>query len=278
MRTNVWLSVDWDYFCREDPSWDFAHAELPDYNDLLWGMRAHQFSEMGLDLMDEMSLRHSSPHPATFWLKLRELGYSFGNVKAVVVADSHQWAHKMFRRASLEGPSLQDTRLVNFDAHHDLTYDISRFEQEVVDERVTCENWLLMSHISQIGLKSLIVYPEWKGLREWDKSFTRYPELDRAVRLYTKPCVWPSSDVKDAAGDVELVYLCRSSAWSPPWHDQAFLDFAYDLQQLTQVPLATPFTALEGIDPLAVRTLQLEPPVMTREAENQYLAQLVHHA
>ena len=279
-RNNIWLSIDWDYFVVERQSWQFGHAELPDFHNLLWDMRVSQFAQEGKDLVQATSLDHADPHPSLFWQRLRDLGYNFKNVKAIVLGDSHQWAHKVFRRSSLEGPPLKETRIVHFDAHHDLTYNIRRFEKEFLEETVTCENWLLMTHLAQIHLKSLIVYPSWKGMRDWEQSFgkhfERYPELARSLQRYTRPCVWPSNRVTEAAGDVELVYLCRSSAWTPPWHDEAFIDFADQLQRITQVPLATPFVGLEKIDPLATRSFDLQKARSQKmEHERVFLARLL---
>lgn len=281
-RSNVWLSIDWDYFCKEDPAWNFGHAELPDFNGLLWDMRTAEFHQRGRDLVEEMSLSHAGPHPNAFWERLRRLGYGFNNVQAIVLADSHQYANRMFRRSALEGPPLSETRIVHFDAHHDLTYNMSRFEGEVGRDEVTCENWLLMTHLAQPSLKSLIVYPEWKGMRDWDATFgdhyERYPTLKKAIERYTEPCVWPSNRVTEAAGDVELVYLCRSSAWTPPWHDEAFIHFADDLQRMTQVPLATPFVEIEKIDPLKPRGFDRQHALRQVGSEKVFLSRFQGHA
>jgi hypothetical protein len=281
-RSNIWLSVDWDYFVREDPSWDFGHAELPDFQDLLWNMRVAQFNRRGEDLVEETSLMHADPHPAAFWGRLSRLGYNFDNVRAIVVGDSHRHAYKVFRRSLLEGPSLSDTRIVHFDAHHDLTYNMARFEGEAGREEVTCENWLLMTHLAQPKLKSLIVYPEWKGLREWHstfgENFERYPMLKRAIERYTEPCCWPSSRVEESAGDVELVYICRSSAWTPPWHDESFIRFAKALQQMAKVPLDTPFLETENMDPLEPRSFDREQAIRTLGSEHAFISAFQGHA
>jgi hypothetical protein len=282
MRSNIWLSIDWDYFTREMPEWDFGHAESPDFNGLLWDMRVRQFHQMGQSLMEETSLKYASPHPADFWKRLRRLGYKFDNVQAIVLADSHQYAYQMFRRSALEGPALSDTRLVHFDAHHDLTYNMARFEGEAGRGEVSCENWLLMTHLAQPSLKSLIVYPEWKGMSDWNVTFgqhyERYPALKKALDRYTKPCVWPSNLVTEAAGEVELVYLCRSSAWTPPWHDEAFVSFADDLQKMTQVPLITPFVEVEKIDPLSPREFDHRRALRSVGSEKVFLSRFQGHA
>jgi hypothetical protein len=173
-----------------------------------------------------------------------------------------------------------ETKLVHFDAHHDLTYNIVKFEEEAFTEHVTCENWLLMTLLSQIGLRSLICYPEWKGLRDWEKSFGKYhrsyPELIQAIDRFAEPCVWPSRRIEESAGDVELVYICRSSPWTPPWHDGAFKDLVESLQTLTGVKAETPFVDAEGIDPLMARSFK--PGRAYAETEKSYLERHPLHA
>jgi hypothetical protein len=255
MRHNVWLTVDWDFFCPE-PADKWAHAETQTYYGTVWEVRLALAKAQGYDL--EAATQLGEPHPDVFWETLRRLGYRFDNLKTVVVGDSHQFGYDVFSRAKSEGPSLSDTRLINFDAHHDMTYSMTQFERDALKGHVTCENWLLMTHMAQIQLQSLIVFPPWKGLADWDRSFggDRFPELQSALRRYTSPCVWPDPQVAQSAGNVELVYICRSSAWSPPWHDAAFSKFVHKLSAIAKAPVETPFK--ETLDPLAQRIIDYE--------------------
>lgn len=276
-RSNIWLSIDWDFFCYDREEWGFVYADHEAFRGShVWELRAQQLRQLGGDLVAETDLARSNPQPKDFWSRLQGLGYRFTSTKAVIVADSHQWAYNVFRRSLFEGPSTQETRLVHFDAHHDLTYNMLRFEEEAGREHVTCENWQLMTLLSQIGLRSLVVYPEWKGLREWEQSFSQHyektPELAHALDRMVEPCVWPSRRVQESAGDVELVYICRSSAWTPPWHDGAFQQFVEALQPLTQIPAQTPFIESEKIDPLEARIFT--PGRVMAETEKQYLASI----
>jgi hypothetical protein len=159
---------------------------------------------------------------------------------------------------------------------------MSQFEAEAAREEVTCENWLLMTHLTQPGLKSLIVYPEWKGMRDWDntfgENFERYPQLQRAIEHYTEACAWPSSRVAESAGHVELVYICRSGAWTPPWHDEAFTRFVFDLQKMTTVPVTTPFIQAESINPLTPRGFDRANAIRTMGGEKVFLSRFQGHA
>jgi len=252
VRKNIWLTIDWDYFAIEREEWKWAHAETETYYGSVWEVRLALAKAQGLDLKESAKL--DDPHPRDFWKTLRGLGYRFDDLCEVIVGDSHQHGNKVFSRSNCEGPSLADTRLVNFDAHHDLTYNMAQFERDALRGNVTCENWLLMTHLTQLQLKSLIVFPPWKGMADWTRSFGDggFPELDASLRRYTEPCVWPDPKVSEYAGNVEMVYICRSSAWSPPWHDAAFNDFVHGLK----VPIMTPFQ--ESLSPLVQRTIDYE--------------------
>jgi len=280
VRSNVWLSIDWDYFVREREEWEFGHAENADFRQLLWNMRVKLFQQKGKDLMKETSLDFADPRPSEFWKSLKGLGFSFRKLRAIVVGDSHRWAFDVFKRSNGSGPPLQETTLVHFDAHHDLVYNVAKFQKEAEDLTVTCENWLLMTHLTQKGLKSLIVYPPWKGMSEWNDTMgvgcKLVPALKPVLSAFTKPCVWPNSHVGKAAGNVEVVYICRSSPWTPPWHDQAFSRFVRELSKMTKVPIDKPFIEVEGVDPMERRRFnrKLEP----LESEKLYLARLLSHA
>ncbi len=76
--------------------------------------------------------------------------------------------------------------------------------------------------------------PHWKGLIEWRRTLKNVraaggPALgiEKWIRRKVQAVVWPSPRIREAAGQVERIFICRSSAWTPPWHDQAFYRFVY---------------------------------------------------
>lgn len=262
-RPNVWLSIDWDFFVREDPKWDWGHAESPIFQSLAWEIRVADFLQSGRNLHEEMTLRHASPKPGAFWRRLLELGYRFDKVKAFVVADSHRWAYWIFDRKNGLGPAPDKTRLVHFDAHHDLVYNVKRFSDNKRNKDAACDDWHMLTILNNPKLRSLVVYPLWKGLHDWKRTLGsweghRMPEAREVYRLITKWVdfgVWDDARVAEAAGQVEVVFLCRSGGWTPPWHDQAFRKFAFAGAKMSGQVADTPFIDKEDIDPLAPRKL-----------------------
>ena len=231
-RPNIWLSIDWDYFVREHASWDLAHGEDALMRDMIWPVRTAMLAARGIDLRTETSLRHARPAPASFWGTLERLGYRFDTLKCFFAADSHRWAHSVFDHNVLGGPPPSDTRIVHFDAHHDLVYSIEQLQWSIGTGEPTCENWHLMTLLRSLGLRSLVVYPAWKGSSDWQKLFGALDRADKAgvnvariLRARVDHCVWPSPKVAEAAGNVEAVFVCRSGGWAPPWHDLAFRRF-----------------------------------------------------
>jgi hypothetical protein len=256
-RPHILLSVDFDFFVRELDAWHFDHGEHDLYRLYAWTFRERAFRMDGIDLRAETSLRYAEPHPAHFFGALERLGFDFSDLGAVV-ADSHRYAYNLFKVATTE-PSR--TRLVNFDAHHDLFYSAEKLRASVATDMASCENWHMLTLLNHAGLRSLNVYPGWLGLREWDRSlgklFRGKTEAMRSLAAHlhrwTGPCVWGDPRIAAAAGRVEKLFIAKSSAWTPTWHDAAFASFCRGAAKRFRVPLTTPFTAAEGLDPLQLR-------------------------
>ncbi len=232
-RPLVLLSVDFDFFCREDEAWAFDHGYTDHYTHEAWVQRERAFRDRGLDLRDETSLRHASPHPDAFWAELEGLGYRFDQLRRIVIADSHEHAYGAFGHEALDGRGADEVLLVNIDAHHDLFYSVAQLEWSAAEDAPTCENWHFFTLMRHKGLRSLVVYPRWRGLREWDRTMGQlYRSKDRNGRALTRafqkrtaPCIWGDPAVAGAAAAVGTLFIAKSSAWVPPWHDEVFLRF-----------------------------------------------------
>jgi hypothetical protein len=100
-------------------------------------------------------------------------------------------------------------------------------EDKVTDEAdrgtADCASWLYHGLANDGVRKVEIVYPDWKGMVEWEKyqeeSYLQ-PFLDR-ITAYT----W-SEWLQKGHRYLELkaAHICRSSNWTPPWLDQGFLE------------------------------------------------------
>jgi len=229
MTRKVWLSLDWDFFCREEPEWDWGHSEDGNiYQTIAWNIRATTALARGIDLRKETSLQHSKPAPARFWRSLERLGFNFDRVLGLGIADSHRHAYRFFK----ELPDAQATQIVHIDAHHDLFYSVPSLKHSDENDDPRCDDWHLLT-LLRGKLRSLVVYPQWKGLCEWEDLLETITSVDtqsswataRMLQKIVDTCVWGDPHVPAVAGEVEGIFICRSGAWVPPWHDLAFNRF-----------------------------------------------------
>ena len=115
------------------------------------------------------------------------------NKPKIIVADSHCQIWNQLPRNST---------VYNLDAHHDCGYH----EKDHVD----CSNWgqygLLLDKIKKLK----VFYPTWRR---------NSPE--------SKPLFGPSSTDYGLPRKqkFDLIFVCRSSCWTPPWWDPTFDDF-----------------------------------------------------
>lgn len=247
MTKRVFLSVDFDYFCREEDEWDWGHSENSDmFNEIAWMSRTRWYEETLLE-------KYANPHPVKFWDKLIELGFNFDDCESLSVANSHLWAAPDFLDLC---PG--EVTIVNFDAHHDMGYlSWKQLKKEWLDKgRIDCSNWLLVLMHQLQTLRAAVVYPEWKGLREikgrpsWKNS--------KSIDARFQYGVYDEEFVRSLAGSVVGIFIAKSSAWMPPWHDEAFAEFVLEGSGMTGLESQVPFESKEGMNPLDVRPFDLE--------------------
>jgi hypothetical protein len=196
------LIVDWDFFFPIDRSWDWVTTEevSPELLQALWIARAIPF-----DLSKE-------PLPTVvstegFWERFR---YRFGG--KLYVADSNKLAYTAVLAEFSD--RIADTGVWLFDQHHDCGYKPDALER-LAAAGVTCEDWMLaLSHLT--GTAALHVrYPAHRS-----DAFDAEPEpiinLDRRFDSLDDEMLPPFFD---------MVFVCRSGAWVPPWADEKFHQF-----------------------------------------------------
>lgn len=211
----IFLSIDWDFFIREDHEWDFSHRESGFFTNELWTIRSIGFAANGGDLIDETDPdKHADPKPSEFWDKLEGNGFLFDDCR-IVVADSHA-------EACLVALIGNHDVVVNFDAHCDLGYSSLEVHKKRYREKFCmCDDWLLQLMWKKRSIKSKIVYPKWKGMADWSPS----KGGPKAVARRTEVGVWSDDLLKECAGTVSAVFICRSGAWTHPAHDEKFIEF-----------------------------------------------------
>lgn len=202
--TTTLLSVDWDYFFPNpfhgaaNPKplsslylYDWGHNETPFYIEGVWPGRAVSFLQAGVELP---SLHHSYTN---FWRK-----FKFTRSCKLYLAESHSQAARPEVRRGVR-------RVMNFDAHHDCGYT-SRDYIDAVRGRIHCGNWML-AYNGRADLE--VYYPPWRVRRDTSIINAQCPfsALKAGRRVFREP--------------VSRVFVCRSGAWVPPWHDAAFDEF-----------------------------------------------------
>lgn len=203
-----WLSLDWDFFCREESEWDWGHAETDLFQTAVWEIRAAQ-------LENPRKTTALLPYPKPF-LKRLAAHLDFEGCRFLQAADSHKYAFRTFEEA-YEGTILQ------IDAHHDIAYSA----RDTVDpNKVDCSNWLIQRLASRPNLKLVVVYPPWKGLREAADIHRLVPQ---EILSRVEFRVWPNLP---PPGTVSGAFCCRSGGWAPPWHDRAFTRFLAGLEEV----------------------------------------------
>lgn len=256
----AFVSVDWDFFVRSLYSWDWGHSESSFFMaGGMWEIRAAGFFGAGINIEEEMSpARYANPKPESFWNILKQLGYDFSVLDRVatefasnwvevpnfVVSDSHSTAGPVFVGVADEiGPP---DVIINFDAHHDMGYgDKAKIKQKMKQGVCSCDMWLLalMDRYKDMDLRANIVYPNWmleeRSLEEeWKQIKTTVPpKVLKRTKIGT--FIGEDGSVSDVVKpddqiEVEALFICRSSAWVPPWLDKKFIEFVESAQEALQ--------------------------------------------
>lgn len=198
------LSIDWDYFI--DASNDFRMSHFPDGGtenlpakmlDLVW------ISRYGYKGLEQVKVDTSE------LLKLRELLRKIIKpYTKVVIADSHKDIYKYVENLSKSNLSME---LYNIDFHHDV-YDFG-------NENVDCGNWLRKCIEKQGTDQNKFVW-----VRREDSQLSGLELIDNSSVVGIS---------EDLSGGFQLVFLCRSSAWSPPHLDDKFLSLCRFIGKLS---------------------------------------------
>jgi len=208
--------------------WQMSEARSSLLDSIVWEGRYFNFRKWGLDIEALLKPPLSTEDFAM------ELGTHLGDYGVPMCwrGDSHAWAGILAKDlAGHYGP----LSVVNFDAHHDLGYDepLRDFKET---GNVSCENWAWIG-LDQGWIKDyMVVYPDWLGTKEFGSEiYKRVMESEHKDRV--KWTIWKNwvRDTDDIE-DVEAIYYCRSSSWTPPWLDEGF-------QKLTEE-----FTICECLD------------------------------
>jgi len=190
------LSVDYDFFVREDPMWDYGHDENSNiFKTIAW------FARYGTqDLYEECDFKYADFYPIELIERLKEKGFLFSEDIKIGIADSHKDAYDFVKEQGR-------CDLYNFDAHHDMYKG-----NKVLD----CGNWLAKLIKARLVAKAIWVKPRW--LKEFGLGIDHIDKL--------KQCFWEDLPTQNPNIKFDAVFFCRSGAWVPPHHDADFLRMA----------------------------------------------------
>ena len=198
------LSIDWDYFFPPSQEYDWgAHEDNPIFHEVIWYARCNARNIITREhVLDE----YIPTIPDTFWNIVT-------NNPPMVVSNSHLgiW------------PYIKDNRdiyLTNIDAHHDCGYGTEEETKRMLCSRssqIDCSNWGLFGCYEHKIRQFIQVYPLWRSthVESWESS----PKSSAVGLVWEEQCQLPMPKAYD------LVFVCRSSCWTPPWYDTRFSEF-----------------------------------------------------
>jgi hypothetical protein len=247
------LNIDFDYFVREMPNWDWQHAEFGGgLVDMLWWTRAQAFLMRKQDVLQETGFHHVTPEPHNFIETLKSAGFTFEPGLPIVASGSHVFAYFQIVQWMREG--MYFGKILSFDAHHDMGYHSEKELRHLFDiGRIDCADWQYHLLRRYRMLEGFQIYPGWKGDRETRSgrcSWKTRPSLKQ--RFDTG--VFSFDLLKQHAGHVSAIYLAKSEAWTPPWHDHVVAEFSHSMASEFETEVSTPFVkSHRERDPLVVR-------------------------
>lgn len=198
------LSIDWDYLVNATTTQrmrlfpDGGSETLPVMvQDIVWSSRYGENEELekiGVDIKALELLKK-------FILK------TCSKSTYCMVYDSHKWC---FDEVISRLHSNQSIEVVNIDYHHDL------YRNDFLNE-VDCGNWvncLFETNVYRNGKKSDKYY--WVHRKDSDmlsepKEYVKTKTIEELSTL--------------EGFEFDLLFICRSSVWSPPHLDKGFIEF-----------------------------------------------------
>jgi len=180
------LSIDWDFFFPDSTPYDWGHRESPLFIDMLWSTRTASHNPFTKKSVIE---EYRPEVPKDFWRIVTN------RPSRLLMAESH--CH-IFDLLIFPEPA----EVVNLDAHHDLGYGPG-------DKDLNCihaGNWVWAAKKMKCVSSYTLCYPEWRRGHEEPRK------KDKTKVVYGLP----------EPAEYDMVFICRSGAWTPPWYDDQF--------------------------------------------------------
>jgi hypothetical protein len=215
------LSIDWDYFIKEDPMLDWGHREAAFFLNQAWAFRRERPAFDPIEgflknpdgtfqiVKDDLTKLAPFAGAEEDILNLPCVRGSYN----IATAESHLAILKF-----LEGKT--NLEIVNIDAHHDIYYRTKNFKDP------DCGEWA-GSLIYSGRVKSYTqIYPGWrkeKGYEEGNEmGVARWGRKKLGVNMRM---TWDKPIDVIKWNKVDMVFICRSGCWVPPDYDDRFNEF-----------------------------------------------------
>lgn len=194
------LSIDWDYFISAENQEITSSVENKRTIHDLWYKKYFQYKSFGKDFEKSFFL---SKDVDQFWNKIKQI-FRWDQQVRIYVSDSHALSYKIAEKFEVDEVYL-------FDAHSDLGYG----GLASLQFNVNCANWLGKLLQNRIIQKAYIIYSPFT--KEKPEFFN---EINKAFNIqYLK-----FEDLYEGI-KTNVIHICRSGAWSPPWLDGKFVEF-----------------------------------------------------
>lgn len=197
------LSVDWDYFFPDLGWMDWGHSESALFIQHLWTMRCGDFNLKTRQSALDYVVPDREPM-LSFWDRVLRKDA----VVKVVIAESHSELYRVVTRET-NHVDLVD----NYDQHHDCGYG----NQTDRDHRIDCGNWASVLLFQEYIKSYAVHYPTW---RKKDPERSRKELKKRLGPNGSWDCKLPKAPQR-----YDIVFICRSGGWTPPWADDLFVEF-----------------------------------------------------
>ena len=211
--TAMLLDIDFDFFVKETTFHDFGYRESKFFMEKMWDIRfitayANPFGEPR-DLTKELISDDNAMNDVLDFIKKCK------SVKNWAISDSHLFAYKYIEDNAIF--SIFDG-IVHIDRHSDYN---------ILEDNIHCGNWL--RYIKEIIPEKIPIYwiPQSKNDLYVDEK-----SIQKAMKIKNKIFLKSLNPL-----NVQRIYLCRSSAWVPPWLDSVYFKFQGELEKLFGAPI-----------------------------------------
>jgi hypothetical protein len=191
------LSIDWDYFFPDNIAFDWAMDDQQFiFYETIWPIR---WSNRNL-ITKKFAKDIYYPDPQLLNGFLDKVLIN-SNPSLISIADSHTDIQHLINLFPAK------VNIYNFDQHHDIYYGN---ELPTKESQLNCGNWVgyFLDRIESYHL----FYPPWRKSNSEHKN-----QLSYANSI--------SYSIPENPPEFHMVFICRSSPWTPSWSDDNWIEF-----------------------------------------------------